>query len=155
MVFGVRSAGDRRRHGLGGGAGVQPNALQHAARHSLEFGADHIPVRHEANPMPRHGAVPHHSEHQGPGCAGCGGGVSAAEFGREDHRGGHAHRGPLAAAELAGYCGSGFAQPHPTQFGRGQIIDNNTSIILHFKHFINIFYFFLFLRILIFLFSVC
>lgn len=123
MVFRVRSSGDRRRHGLGGCARVQPNPIQHATRHSPEFGADHIRVRHEANPGPRHGALPHHSEHQGFGGARCGGRISAAESRRKDHRGGHANGGSLAAAERPGCGDSGASQPYPPRFGGGQMRD--------------------------------
>lgn len=102
MGVGVRAAGGGRRHGLGGGAGVQPDAVQHAAGHSSEHVQDHIHVRPEKLPGARDGAVPHHPELEGPGRSRRGGGVSPPEPRREVHRRACPHGGPPAAAQLAG-----------------------------------------------------
>jgi len=65
MVLRVRSNGRWWGHGLGGGAGVQPNLVQYAPRHCNQRVADHFPKRHASNPQPRHSPMPHHPKQEG------------------------------------------------------------------------------------------
>lgn len=110
----VRAPCGGGRHGFGGGAGVQPDAVQHATGYSAEHVQDDIHVRPEAIPRARDCTVPHHPELQGLGRAGRGGRVSAPEPRREVHRRGGPHGGPSSAAQLARPHHPGTAAPYTT-----------------------------------------
>ncbi|CAI0461541.1 unnamed protein product [Linum tenue] len=112
LVRRIRSLDCRRRHGVGGGTGIQPDAVQHAARYSPERRPDHLPERHEEYSPHGHRPLPHTPEHQGPRGAGGGVGVPEPAPGRGVHRGDHAVRRSPAAAELAGRSDPGAAPAH-------------------------------------------
>ncbi|PSS36040.1 Esterase [Actinidia chinensis var. chinensis] len=100
-------------HGLGGGAGVQPNPVQHEAGHSPERGPDHFPERLQEPAVPHDRALPHHTEHEGPGRAGGGRRVPPPEPWRRVHCGGHVYRWPPPAAKHAGLSYPGAPPAHP------------------------------------------
>lgn len=104
MVLRVGPTSSGRRHGLISGPRIQQDFVQHETGHCNERGPDHILQRYQTSVVPRHCSVPHHPEHEGLGGPGGGFRVPPPEPGRQVHRGGHVHRRPSAAAELAG-CG--------------------------------------------------
>lgn len=116
MVLRVRSSGRGWGHGFRSGSGIQPNLVQYETRHSAKRGADHFPKRHEANPRPHHGPVPHSSEYEGPGGPGGGVGVPSPTHRRRVHRRGHVVGRPFAPAELAGHRDSRAAQAHQARY---------------------------------------
>lgn len=72
---GVRAAGGGRRYGVGGGAGVQPDAVQHAAGHHAVRVADGVQQRSERGAGAGEGGVLDNPDGEGRVGAGVGGGV--------------------------------------------------------------------------------